>query len=178
MLQRMARHNLWANRRLYAACAELDDSAYFQARPCFFGSIHKTLNHVLVADRLWLARIESAPPPGLKLDAELYRDRAELRGAREAQDQMFLELLDALDETGLSRRIDYRNSAGKSFSDELELVLQHVFNHQTHHRGQVHDLLSATPVPPPPLDLILYVREQAASAPSAVAAISPTSKPW
>jgi hypothetical protein len=60
LFQRFARYNAWANRRLYAACAELDPAEYHRQRPAFFGSIHRTLNHILVADRLWVARARAA----------------------------------------------------------------------------------------------------------------------
>jgi uncharacterized damage-inducible protein DinB len=164
MLQRMAAYNRWANGRLYAACADLDEGSYFAARPSFFGSIHRTLNHILVADRIWLARVAGEPLAALPLDAELYSGRNELRAAREAEDERLLGLVDGLDEAGLDRRIDYANSKGLQFSHELALVLQHLFNHQTHHRGQVHDMLSGTDVPPPPLDLMIYAREEQARA--------------
>jgi uncharacterized damage-inducible protein DinB len=160
MLRRLADYNRWANERLYAACAQLDVDGYYQARPSFFGSIHKTLNHLLVADRLWMARIAGTSPQGVQLDAELYRDRDALRAARVAQDEQLIDLMDGLDETALDRPIDYRTTSGKPFRNELALVLQHLFNHQTHHRGQVHDMLSATAVPPPVLDLIYYERQR------------------
>jgi uncharacterized damage-inducible protein DinB len=67
-LRRMARYNAWANRRLYAACAQLAEDEYYKPRPAFFGSIHGTLNHLLIADWIWLARIEGRPSPKVRLD--------------------------------------------------------------------------------------------------------------
>lgn len=156
---RLARYNRWANARLFAACGELDEVAYYAVRAAFFGSIHRTLNHILLADRAWQSRIDQDRAPNLPLDTELYQDRDELRLAREAEDLRLLERVSALDAAGLARRVGYRNSSGKLFENEVGDILQHVFNHQTHHRGQVHGMLSATNVAPPPLDLIFFMRE-------------------
>jgi len=158
MLERMAGYNRWANTTLYAACARLDEAAYKAPRPAFFGSIHRTLNHILVADRIWLGRIAGAPIQGLALDAELFAELSSLRAAREAEDARIIQLVGGLDEDALGRPLAYRNSSGQAFETERATVLQHLFNHQTHHRGQVHGMLSATSVPPPPLDLMVYVR--------------------
>jgi uncharacterized damage-inducible protein DinB len=155
---RFAAYNRWANDRLYAACGELSEADYYAARPAFFGSIHRTLNHILVADRHWLARIEGQSLTGLALDAELYADRRELARARTAEDDRIVRLVAGLTDVDLAGIVRYRTTRGDSFEDPLALVLQHVFNHQTHHRGQVHDMLVATPVPPPPLDLIYFER--------------------
>ena len=163
LFQRFARYNAWANRRLYAACAELDPAEYHRQRPAFFGSIHRTLNHILVADRLWVARIEGRTPPALALDTELYPTLPELRAAREAEDAGLLALVDGLDEAALVRKVSYRTIKGEPYTDDVATILQHTFNHHTHHRGQVHDMLVATPVPPPPLDLAYFVREDDAA---------------
>ena len=84
--RRLARYNRLANERLYEACARLSDAARTQVRPAFFGSIHGTLNHILVGDRIWLARFEGREVPSTGLDAILYEDFAELRDARAAED--------------------------------------------------------------------------------------------
>lgn len=159
---RLAAYNRWANRRLYAACAALDPAEYHAARPAFFGSIHRTLNHLLVADRTWLSRLTGAPPPGTALDAEVCPTLAALTEAREAEDQTLIDHVAGLDETALAEDATYRNMAGEPFATPRRVILEHVFNHHTHHRGQVHGMLSATPVPPPPLDLILFVRQEGA----------------
>lgn len=158
-LRRMAAYNAWANGRLYEACARLPDEAYFAARPAFFGSIHRTLNHVLVADRIWLARLGGEVPPQTPLDAELYEGRADLRAAREHEDGRIVEHVAGLSEADLAADVSYENTRGEPFTQPRGLILQHVFNHQTHHRGQVHDMLSATSIAPPPLDLMVFARE-------------------
>jgi uncharacterized damage-inducible protein DinB len=122
------------------------------------------LNHILVADRIWLSRLQGRPIAGLPLDAELYPDLASLRAAREAEDARIEACVHVLGEADLDGRVSYTNSSGARFDDPVELILQHLFNHQTHHRGQVHGMLSATAVPPPPLDLAYFMRERARAA--------------
>jgi uncharacterized damage-inducible protein DinB len=159
-LSRLARYNRWANARLYAAVAQLSDEAYHQARPAFFGSIHGTLNHILIGDRLWLARIEDLPPPDLKLDDHPYDDLPALTQARQEEDERMIRLTESYDDGGLDRVLRYRaiTMPGEQ-ATPLYLCWLHLFNHQTHHRGQVHDQLSQTDVPPPPLDLMPFVKE-------------------
>jgi uncharacterized damage-inducible protein DinB len=155
--QHLARYNTWANGLLYAACAALPAAEYHRARPSFFGSIHATLNHLLVADRIWFGRI-TGNAPDIALNAELYADLPSLRTAREAEDARIETLVQGMSEADLLRPVRYGNSSGKTFADPLVELLPHVFNHQTHHRGQVHDMLSQTDVAPPSLDLIAYQR--------------------
>ena len=159
-LRRMARYNRWANQRLYAACGDLADEEYHGPRRAFFGSIHGTLNHILVGDRVWLARIEGAPSPGHRLDDQPYATLPALREARAAEDERILEIVGRLDEAALGSVVRYRLvTRPDEVATPMHLCWLHLFNHQTHHRGQVHDQLSQTPVAPPPLDLIYYVRE-------------------
>jgi uncharacterized damage-inducible protein DinB len=158
--KRMARYNQWANARLYAACADLSDAERKQARKSFFGSIHRTLNHILVGDRIWLSRIVPLDAPlVIPLNSELYADFAELRREREKQDTYIVDYVDGLSEDRIAGDVSYATTSGDPNVMKLGLILQHFFNHQTHHRGQVHDMLSQTSVAPPPLDLLYYVRE-------------------
>lgn len=150
-----ARYNAWANRRLYDACARLSERDYMQARPSFFGSIHATLNHLLVGDRLWLGRIE-ARPEKLALNQILYGDFVALRVARGAEDERLIRVVEGIDALRLDQPLDYLSTTGERHRTPLRLALGHLFNHQAHHRGQVHGLLSQTPVPPPDLDLINF----------------------
>jgi uncharacterized damage-inducible protein DinB len=159
-LRRMARYNAWANRRLYAACAELSEVAHHELRRAFFGSIHGTLNHLLITDWIWLARIEGKPNPQLRrLDDRPFATLAELEQARLAEDARMIELVDGCAEGDLARAVRYRQiTASGEFTTPLHLCWLHLFNHQTHHRGQVHDQLSQTEVAPPALDLMIYLR--------------------
>ena len=160
--QTLARYNQWANERLYAACAELGDADYRAPRQAFFGSIHGTLNHLLVADRIWMGRLEG-PESGLKqLNEILYEDFAALRAARVAEDRRIVHFVDGLRQEALDGALVYKTLTGVSQATPLAWILAHLFNHQTHHRGQTHGLLSQTAVAPPPLDLLIYLRQPTA----------------
>jgi uncharacterized damage-inducible protein DinB len=149
----MAAYNSAANRRLYAACALLDDIARKQDRGAFFRSIHGTLNHLMVGDLIWLARLEGGQAPSTGLDAELHSGFEDLARARQALDRRIEAFFAALTAPGLKATIAYVNNEGRHFTDPLSLLLPHFFNHQTHHRGQVHALLSQAGVDAPVLDL-------------------------
>ena len=157
--RRLARYNQWANARLYDACAALPVREYMAPRKAFFGSIHRTLNHLLLVDRIWLSRIDGGAPITEPLDTELYTAFAPLRAAREAQDEVIIAYVAAQTEATLAETKRYANASGEPQATPHDVILQHYFNHQTHHRGQVHDMLSQTAVAPPPLDLIYFVRE-------------------
>lgn len=152
--RQLSRYNAWANARLYAACAELPDEERKRRRPSFFGSIHRTLNHILVGDRIWLSRLDGKPHGVTSLDQELYGDFAELRAARGREDSRLSAIVGGYKDEDLARVLAYRSMAGEAKSVPMVQVLGHLFNHQTHHRGQVHGLLSDTAVAPPSLDLL------------------------
>jgi len=165
--RQLARYNQWANRRLYAACAALPEAEYLKPRPSFFGSLHATLNHLLVGDRIWMGRFTGHPDPGIRaLNQILYPELAGLRVAREAQDARILAWTEGLDLPTLNSTLRYETitEPRRPQATPLRLALGHFFNHQTHHRGQAHGLLSQTAVPPPLLDLLLWQRETAPTA--------------
>jgi len=157
--QRFAQYNQWANGRLYDACADLSDADRKAAREAFFGSIHRTLNHILLCDRMWLSRLGVGELITDPLDTELYTDFEELRRERSKQDAIILDYVAAQDEDSLGGVKSYANASGQPQQTPHGVILQHFFNHQTHHRGQVHDMLSQTTVAPPPLDMIYFIRE-------------------
>lgn len=157
--QRFARYNIWANRRLYDACGSLGRAEYDAPRPSFFGSISRTLNHILVGDRVWMSRFEATPLDVTSLDQVLFDDFAGLRRAREAEDARILDYMGGLTDARLDGDLDYRNMAGASRSTPLRWAIAHFFNHQTHHRGQAHCLLSGTASAPPPIDLLYFLPE-------------------
>jgi len=152
-LRRLARYNRLANERLYEACAALGDAERKEVRPAFFKSIHGTLNHIMVGDRIWLARFEGGSAPSTDLDAVLYDSFEDLRTARMAEDRRIEAFFAEVGDAFLAGSIRYRNNEGRIFDDPVAMLAVHFFNHQTHHRGQVHDMLSQTAVPPPVLDL-------------------------
>ncbi|NBB71614.1 MAG: damage-inducible protein DinB [Alphaproteobacteria bacterium] len=155
-----ARYNRWANTRLFDAVDELDDADYRADRGLFFGSIHATLNHLLVADRIWLSRLTGASPgeAPTALDAILYRDRGSLAAARTHEDLRLIAFADGLDDAAFAGSVRYANQAGEAFTQPLAGLLAHLFNHQTHHRGQIHAALTGLGRAAPPLDLIYYLR--------------------
>jgi len=156
----LARYNSWANRRIYAAVSELDNEAIVATRTGFFPSLLKTLNHLVVADRIWLGRLTAQPETNLNaLDEVLHPDFAELRAARLALDDRLIRYIDDLDPKRFAENLVYKTVAGVPHETPFSLVLAHMFNHQTHHRGQTHGMLSGTAVPPPSLDIIYYLRE-------------------
>jgi uncharacterized damage-inducible protein DinB len=158
----LARYNQWANRKLYAAVAALPEGEYMKPRQAFFGSLHGTLNHGLVGDRLWMGRITGHDSGIRALDQILYGDFAGLRVARAAEDAQIINAIDAMDAPTLNTTLRYRTIVGDAMmATPMRLVLAHLFNHATHHRGQAHGLLSQTSVAPPPLDLMFYLREAA-----------------
>lgn len=154
----LADYNRLANRRLYDSCARLTDGERRAKREAFFGSIHGTLNHLMVGDRIWLARFSGEEVPSTGLDTILYEGFEELREAREREDARIQEFVSGIDGASLGGTVRYENNEGRMLEDPVDLLLAHLFNHQTHHRGQVHGMLSQTAVAPPVLDLHRIVR--------------------
>jgi uncharacterized damage-inducible protein DinB len=137
-----ARYNTLANARLYDACATLDDAARKRDVCAFFGSLHGTLNHLLLGDRIWMARFEGGDHPSTGLDAILHETFEALYAARAAMDARIEAFFTAPPPGFWTRPIRYVNNEGRVFEDPPDLVVPHFFNHQTHHRGQAHGLLS------------------------------------
>ncbi len=154
-----ARFNAWANQRLYGAAASLGDTDYRADRGVFFRSMHGTLNHLLVTDRIWMQRITGTGDAPDRLDAILYDDFAALRVARTSEDQRIIAHVEGLREADLGGVIRYRRvSTPEVFEQPLAPALAHLFNHQTHHRGQAHAILTGLGREAPELDLLYYQR--------------------
>ena len=153
-----ARYNRLANETLYAACAALPDEERRRDLGAFFGSVHGTLNHLLLGDRIWMTRFEGGSHPSTDLGAILHDDFATLRAARVAMDVRIERFVAALPRDFSAGTIRYLNNAGFASEDPLNVLLPHFFNHQTHHRAQVHTLLSQLGRDPPSLDLHRVLR--------------------
>ena len=151
--QMLARYNRIANDRLYATCAQLNDAEYRQQRPGSFGSIHGLLNHILLGDRRWLGLFENGQRVTPPLNQILYDDFPSLRSARAREDARIESFFSDLDVAFWGRSFPYTNNQGKDYVETAHVACSHLFNHQTHHRGQVHVMLSHTQVVPPALDL-------------------------
>ena len=156
----MAGYNAWCNERIYDAAAQLSDADYRADRGAFFKSVHGTLNHLLVADRIWMRRFTGEGEAPNRLDAILFESFPELRAARDREDARIVAYIDSLSETDLAGRIRYRTITNPAEIEQpLSPALTHFFNHQTHHRGQVHCLLTGFGLEGPSLDLILFQRQ-------------------
>jgi uncharacterized damage-inducible protein DinB len=154
----LAHFNQWANRQIYEVVAKLPAAEVTKQRPAaYFGSILNTLNHLLVVDRLWFGRVADVPSGLTRLDEILYDDFAALRAACQAEDQRIIDLVDGLDDATLAGDRAYSDTKGRPWTMPVRRMLTAVFNHQTHHRGQVHALLKEAGVEPPALDLPVFM---------------------
>lgn len=169
----LARYNEWMNNKLYEAAASLPAEELATDRGAFFGSLLATLNHIAVADTIWLKRIgyhprfaaalepvAALPAPGA-LDQPLFDSLPALRERRAWLDRLILDWTAGLDEAGLDAVITYRRLNGEANNRQLGLLLLHFFNHQTHHRGQATTLLSQAGVDVGATDLLLLVPDVA-----------------
>ena len=159
-----AGYNRWANLRLYEFASYLSPDQYKADRGAFFHSVHGTLNHLLVADRIWMRRFTGTGDAPPRLDTILFNEFATLSAAREAEDERIGDFIEHLDEGALAGEVHYVNSSGNTFAQRLDSLLDHFFNHQTHHRGQAHALLThfLGNGGAPSLDLVTFQRAMTA----------------
>ena len=149
----MARQNVWANDRLHAACTCLSDHERTAPRSSFFGSIHRTLAHILIVDRFYLGMLVDGRAERPADDAEDHHpDYHALRDAQAACDRRLLAYCEALTPEQVAGEVVLEREPGQKTHERLADVLPHLFLHQVHHRGQVHAMLSGTSVAPPQLD--------------------------
>lgn len=161
--EQRAAYNRWANARLYEAAFGLSEADYRRDAGAFFKSMHGTLNHLLLTDRLWLKRLTGEGEHPNQLNAILYEDRRALAAARADEDDRIVAYVASLDGAALDGLLAYATTSGKPFEQKRSDILAHLFNHQTHHRGQAHTILSiCTGREPPQLDLLLMQRGTAA----------------
>lgn len=157
----MAAYNDWANARLYDAAHALPEEEYRRDLGGAFGSIHATLNHLIVADVIWLSRFRDVPGPEWSLDHIPHDDARELRARRQALDRDIIGYVGALDEERLAGEFEYMTLTDRrQMRQPLSPALAHLFNHQTHHRGQCHAMLTRLTGRAPALDLIYFQRER------------------
>ena len=162
--QMMASYNRWANVRLYDAAGGLPDDVYRKDIGLFFKSLHGTLNHLITTDRIWMHRLDGRDESPTRLDAIQYEDFGALREARKAEDERIVSFVESLKDGDFDTIRDYKTTKGVPQSDPLRILLSHLFNHQTHHRGQAHTALSQlTGGEPPSIDLLPMLRLQKAS---------------
>ena len=142
-VQSLATYNHSMNSRLYDVCAPLSDDERRRDRRAFFGSIHGTLNHLLLGDRIWLGRFTGTPFEVDGLNQELYEDFSELRRERDKTDSEIIGWAETLTNEKLISSFEFTSLVKpRTRKCPLWVTVTHFFNHQTHHRGQLTTLLS------------------------------------
>jgi uncharacterized damage-inducible protein DinB len=138
----MARYNRWMNERLYATIATLPDDERRRDRNAFFGSIHRTLNHLLWGDRMWLGRFIDEPCTAAPFGGDMYGDFAELAREREVTDRNMLKWAGSVSPEWLASTLVYTGSSdGRRREFPAAAAAMQLFNHGTHHRGQLTTLM-------------------------------------
>ena len=155
----MAAYNAWANGRLFALAGEIPEQDYRRDVGAFFRSLHGTFSHLYVTDVLWMARFRGESGPPWTLDHVPHVSRSDLAARRKMLDCDIRGYVLSLEEADLHQEITYRRVLEPSLIIQKRgEALAHFFNHQTHHRGQAHAILSIIGHTPPPVDLLLYQR--------------------
>ncbi len=153
----MADYNRWQNESLYGCADQLSDAQRKEPRGAFFGSIHATLNHLLWGDQIWMSRFAGTPKPkaaGIPDSVAMYDSWEELKRERAAFDAVIIGWAAGLDPAWLEGDLTwYSGAAKRELSRPKALLVAHMFNHQTHHRGQVHCMLTQAGVRPGATDL-------------------------
>ncbi|SHE54628.1 Uncharacterized damage-inducible protein DinB (forms a four-helix bundle) [Kaistia soli DSM 19436] len=156
-----AHYNRWANERVYSAARHLSDEDFRSDQGAFFGSLSGTLNHLLVTDRVWMRRFTGEGAQPTRLDEIITEDRLTLAALRAAEDARIIGFVEGLDTAAVFGPITYGPmTTPGSFTQPLAALLAHLFNHQTHHRGQATVLLTrlAGRDAVEPLDLVAFQR--------------------
>jgi uncharacterized damage-inducible protein DinB len=156
----MAAYNVEMNRRIYAAAGRLPDAERRRPRGAFWGSIHGTLCHLLWGDQMWMSRFDGWPKPTtvIKDSADLIQDFGELNTVRVDADEKISAWATRVDDAWLAGvMVWFSQAAQKEMHQPRSTLVSHFFNHQTHHRGQVHAMLTAAGEKTGDTDLILVI---------------------
>ena len=158
-IQKMASYNSWMNEGIYEACGPLSDKNRKKDCGAFFSSIHETLNHHLWGDQIWMHRLAGTSAPqseDIQGSVSQYESYEDLRRERDAFDLFITEWADGIAPAMLEGELSwYSGAAGREITKPRWLLITHMFNHQTHHRGQVHCMLTQFGVKTPTTDLPL-----------------------
>ncbi len=155
-VQRLARYNRWQNGNLYGVADRLLDDERRRDRGAFFGSIHKTLSHILWGDQVWMSRFTDVPKlqAGIPESVTLYPDWTGLKAERASFDQTIIDWADTIEDVWLSiEQTFYSTATKREWTRPRWMLVAHMFNHQTHHRGQVHCMLTQAGGKPSDTDL-------------------------
>lgn len=162
----LARYNVWATRRLLEHVDALAESDYRRDCGLFFKSVHGTLNHLLVAEHeAWFPRFEAGISNRVALNAELEPDRAALRTRLIDAVPRWLPLIAGWNAARFDGTLDYTTTRGIPQSLPFAATLGHVFNHGTHHRGQISAAITALAHTCPEIDLVWMLQAESAAAP-------------
>ena len=152
-VRKMARNNAWSNHRLLSACAALSVDEFKAPRTSFFPSLHATCNHILAVDRYYIdALVGGGLGPSAFQQYVPFDEPAQLKAAQLESDRRLIAFCDAETDQSLTRQIVTNRGKPGRFPENAADLLAHLFQHQIHHRGQVHAMLAGTPVPPPQID--------------------------
>ena len=157
-LAKLSRYHRWATEKLFESVSLLTEEQYRQPTDLFFGSVHGTLNHLLLVDQLWYARLEGVPYTVNNLSHEIEQDAKALETALLGQCDNWFKTCAALTERRLAQDITFRNLSDEPCKLNTGDLMIHVFNHGTHHRGQISAALVAFGVPVPEMDYYYFVR--------------------
>ncbi len=158
----MAAYNQWANQQVYGAAAVLSEEELGRDVCAFFKSMRGTLNHLLVADRIWMKRFTGQGDAPAALNTTVHEDFDQLKLAREVEDRRIVEWIYGLEDKAFVGRFTYMTVTDmRTISQRLSPALTHFFNHQTHHRGQAHMVLTVLGRQSINLDLIYFQRSEA-----------------
>jgi uncharacterized damage-inducible protein DinB len=155
-VQRMARYNRWQNENLYAVADRLSAAERQRERGAFFGSIHKTLSHLLWGDQIWMSRFAAGPDPQANIaqSVALHPDWEKLKSNRADFDRRIITWADSIAPDWLAAEQTYFSGAiGRDVTKPRWVLVTQMFNHQTHHRGQVHCMLTQAGGRPSDTDL-------------------------
>ena len=175
----MANYNAVMNQKICDAIASLAEDVLWQDNKAFFGSILGTLNHLMVGDLIWLRRFNNHPNHSHNIEANrfkaldslasfplptaltqtLYRTKENFTRNRQALDQIIIQFIDETVESDYSTTLTYTNTKGDVFNKPFSILLQHLFNHQTHHRGQVTTLLNQIDIDIGETDLLMLIAD-------------------
>ncbi|MGO9233983.1 MAG: DinB family protein [Methylocella sp.] len=155
-VEQMAKYNRWQNANLYTSGDALSDEDRKRERGAFFGSIHATLNHLLWADRMWMHRFAGMEKPSGDLKASVAHtpDWQDLKHERESFDEVILRWAESLDPAWFDGELTWVSGAAHmEITRPKWILVTHMFNHQTHHRGQVHCMITQCGLKPHDTDL-------------------------
>lgn len=154
-----AAYNQWANSLIFESAGKLSSDAYKRDVSAYFKSMHGTLNHVLVADRIWMKRFTGTGEHPASLDAILTDDSETLNELRKNEDQRIINWVNTLDEEQLGGSFTFTPMTSPyPVTQKVAPCLSHFFNHQTHHRGHAHMILSVLGENPPSMDMVYFLR--------------------